>query len=141
MQRLCSHCRQLKPVSEFRRGWMCNDCRQVSKQKRSEYLKEWRKAKGAQSSADWRERNPDYDRERYAANRERSLAMTTAAKAVREGRLPPASSLRCTQCGEPAAVYWHESLAREDRLKVKPVCKKCNRELRNASQIETAGHP
>lgn len=129
MQRLCSHCRQLKPVSEFGRGWVCTGCRQASKQKRSEYLKEWRKTKGAQASAAWRERNPDYDRSYYAHNRERNIAVTTVAKAVREGRLPAATTQKCFRCGGSATGYWHESLAKEDRLKVKPVCRGCHGEL------------
>lgn len=131
MQRRCRRCRQMKPIEEFGRGWLCSECRMAAKEQRIAYQAAYRKRKGAQASAEWRQANPDYDRSYYAANRERNIAVVTVAKAVREGRLPPASTRKCVQCGKPASGYWHRSLAKEDRLKVDPVCKQCHGELRS----------
>lgn len=119
----------MKAGEEFGRGWLCSECRQAAKARRTAYLAEWRKRNGVQASADWREQHSDYDRSYYARNRERNLAMTTIAKAIREGRIPPATTQQCFQCGASATGYWHESLAREDRLKVKPVCRACHGQL------------
>ena len=128
-QRRCRRCQQMRPVEGFGAGWLCGECRQAAKERRATYLSEWRKRNGVQASADWREQNPDYDRSYYAHNRERNLAVTTVAKAVREGRLPKAQTQKCFRCGGSATGYWHESLAKEDRLKVKPVCRGCHGEL------------
>lgn len=125
-QRRCRRCQQMRPADGFGAGWLCDECRQAAKERRAAYLSAWRKQNGAQASADWREQNRDYDRSYYVHNRERNLAVTTVAKAVREGKLPKAETQKCFQCGESATGYWHESLAKEDRLKVKPVCRECH---------------
>ena len=65
MQRICRQCRQLKPVEAFSRGRVCGLCREVSAAYRAVYLATWRAANGARSSAAWRRRNPEYERERY----------------------------------------------------------------------------
>lgn len=65
MQRICRHCRQLKPVEAFSRGRVCDPCREVSKAYRAVYLTTWRAANGARSSREWRKRNPEYEKERY----------------------------------------------------------------------------
>lgn len=65
MQRVCRQCRQLKPVEAFSRSRTCDLCREIGKAYRAVYLAQWRAANGARSSAKWRKRNPEYERERY----------------------------------------------------------------------------
>lgn len=65
MKRMCRHCRQLLPVEAFSRGRVCDSCRAISAAYRATYLATWRATNGAQSSREWRKRNPEYERERY----------------------------------------------------------------------------
>lgn len=70
MRQICRHCRHLLPVEAFSRGRVCDSCREVSRVYRAVYLATWRAANGARSSAAWRRRNPDYERERYRRGKE-----------------------------------------------------------------------
>lgn len=56
-------------------------------------------------------------------------ARAAVREAVRIGNMPKVSSLRCVQCGEPAAEYHHASYNTEDWLKVIPICKTCHIQL------------
>ena len=48
--------------------------------------------------------------------------------AVRYGRLPRVKSVKCVDCGDPAAEYDHFlGYAKEHRLNVEPVCLSCHR--------------
>lgn len=69
MRKRCNGCRQLKPVEAFTKGRTCDLCREVSEAYRAVYLATWRAANGARSSAAWRKRNPEYERERYRRGR------------------------------------------------------------------------
>lgn len=52
------------------------------------------------------------------------LAMAKICKEVREGRLIPAKSYRCADCGEQARDYDHRDYRKP--LTVEPVCRSCN---------------
>lgn len=79
MQRICHQCRRLKPVEAFTKGRVCDSCREVSKAYRAVYLATWRAANGARSSAAWRKRNPEYERERYRRGKEGHASQIEAA--------------------------------------------------------------
>ena len=66
MRKRCNGCRQLKPVEAFTKGRTCDLCREIGKAYRAIYLATWRATNGARSSREWRRRNPEYERERYA---------------------------------------------------------------------------
>lgn len=51
-------------------------------------------------------------------------AMTEVAKAIRHGKLKPATRFRCTDCSKRAECYDHRSYERP--LDVEPVCRSCN---------------
>lgn len=51
-------------------------------------------------------------------------AISTVAKAIREGRILPASEFKCVDCGAQACDYDHRDYSR--RLDVEPVCRRCN---------------
>lgn len=64
---------------------------------------------------------------------ERQCARGAVYDAVLEGTLPPARSLSCSDCGNPAKEYDHYlGYAPEHRLDVQPVCRRCHyrREVR-----------
>lgn len=53
-----------------------------------------------------------------------SVCQTVVGKAVRQGRLPPARSLVCVDCGAAATDYDHRDYARP--LAIEPTCRSCN---------------
>ena len=54
-------------------------------------------------------------------------ASNAVAVAVARGLLPPVTTLRCKDCGRPAAAYDHyKGYARRNWLTVEPVCDRCN---------------
>lgn len=69
-----------------------------------------------------------------AANKPKLAAKRAVAHAVRHGRLPRARHLPCFECLGDAAEYHHPSYAREDRLKVTPLCKRCHKTLHYGDQ-------
>lgn len=56
--------------------------------------------------------------------RRRSAAASAVAKAVKQGDLPPATTVACTDCGKPAFCYDHRDYLQP--LLVEPVCKRCD---------------
>ena len=46
------------------------------------------------------------------------------AREVKAGRLPPAKSRICVDCGSPASCYEHRNYLKP--LEVEPVCRRCN---------------
>lgn len=59
--------------------------------------------------------------------RMRRNAYSYVAIAVKAGKLPRASTLTCVKCGEQADQYHHYlGYELKNRLKVEPVCEKCN---------------
>ena len=65
---------------------------------------------------------------KYASeNKQRAVARYTVSNAVQYGKLPRASSLTCTRCGQPAKEYHHHNgYEPEHALDVAPVCKSCH---------------
>lgn len=51
-------------------------------------------------------------------------AARAVAEAVRDGRLPDPTTLRCEDCGAPAVCYDHRDYRQP--LVVAPVCKRCD---------------
>ena len=70
----------------------------------------------------------------HAANKPKRAAKRAVAHAIRRGRLPKARFLPCFECLGDAAEYHHPSYARDDRLKVVPLCKKCHKALHYCDQ-------
>ena len=78
-------------------------------------------------SREWRLRHPEYERLRYKRDITGTLqeaAKKEVYKAVRAGKLPKASTLRCIDCGLPAFIYDHRDYTKP--LDVVPVCRRCN---------------
>ncbi len=57
----------------------------------------------------------------------RSKANYAVNKAVSSKDIPPIASLNCAHCPSPAQDYHHPSYAKEDRLKVIPLCRSCHK--------------
>lgn len=61
------------------------------------------------------------------SNPEKNHARQAVAYAVKRHQMPPARTLTCTDCGQPAVEYDHYlGYAREHRLDVQPVCLACH---------------
>jgi hypothetical protein len=86
------------------------------RQKRSEYAKS-EAGKRAQKRK---------DQKRFSLSPDKIRAKNAVNNAVKRGDLPPASTQLCRECGGPAQEYHHESYAKEDWLKVVPLCKVCH---------------
>ena len=54
----------------------------------------------------------------------RKVAINLVAKEIRSGRLDPAKSFDCVDCGGPATEYDHRDYSKP--LEVDPTCHKCN---------------
>lgn len=82
----------------------------------------------------WRKRTPYAERDavhRYkAAHPDRIQARDAVAYAVRTGRLPKVSLLRCVLCGERATRRDHlKGYGESERLLTVPLCSSCDGEV------------
>lgn len=66
------------------------------------------------------------DEKRRREQVQKLRAKDAVNNAVKSGALPLVSTLKCAQCGNPAEEYHHISYAREDFLRVTPLCKSCH---------------
>lgn len=66
------------------------------------------------------------DQRRIARHPERVKARSAVSSAIVAGTLPKAESILCTDCGQPASEYHHDSYAQEHWLDVVPLCKACH---------------
>lgn len=137
----CSKCNQEKSPSDFYKNknakdglaWWCKLCASQSVRKwyesggreRTRELARARVARlrqipegVAELKAKWRT-----DRTRHPGRR---AARKAVAAAVADGRLPAASSLPCEAGGHCVGLveYHHDSYKDEDRLRVRPLCKR-----------------
>ena len=65
--------------------------------------------------------------------RRRARAREAVYRAIRRGRLLPASSCACVSCGRPAQEYDHvQGYEPSARLLVDPVCVPCHRQRRSS---------
>lgn len=53
-------------------------------------------------------------------------AHQAVSRAVKSGKLPPATTQKCVDCGKKATEYDHRDYT--ERLVVSPVCRGCNKE-------------
>ena len=149
----CSKCKIIKPISEFyqrktsKDGYIssCKQCvltstkqySQTAKGKKSHeqahkrYYKtkkgkatKRRYSQSAKAKAYWK-RNLKIWR---MTHHDRALAGCAVSNAIRRDVLAPAKTLICS-CGQPANEYHHGSYAREDRLKVIPLCYVCHKAI------------
>ena len=105
---------------------------EVEKVKDPEYV-----ARRSKKSAEWAKRNPE-KRSAIAIRRnkkelekcpEKVRARALVNQRVRFGRMPKASSLKCSHCEQMAAHYHHHNgYAFQNRYDVVPVCVRCHRE-------------
>jgi hypothetical protein len=61
-------------------------------------------------------------------------ALNKVKHAVQRGKLPRASTLKCVDCGAPAALYEHRDY--DKPLEVEPVCIPCNSKRGPAKSLE-----
>jgi len=151
----CSHCKKIKPLSEFSKDkrskdnhqCMCKKChleldriwRKTEKGKTcNKHYQNSKKCKATQKRFNESEKGKVYNR-RNALNQrirhpDRMSARSAVTSAVRAGNLPRVTSLRCP-CGKPAKQYHHYKGYRPEYwLCVIALCIKCHF-LANQSEV------
>jgi len=145
----CSKCKCTKPLSEFgyqKRGLfgkrsICKSCTNIYTQayskSRYETDPDFRVRKSLLAS-EWVKANP-LKRSLIAVRRNKKESLVSPEKTrcralvnqrVRFGRIPRASDLSCSQCGNPAKEYHHyNGYSWYHRYDVIPVCRKCHKSL------------
>jgi len=128
----CSHCKEIKPIKNFPRnrttkdGYrdQCKVCHNIDNKtyrqtdKGKAYHKAYRKSeKGVRIAKRHNLRFPEKYKARYKVS-----------NAVYMGMLPPANTLLCHYCNEPAHLYHHwKGYEPKYALDVVPACRKCDR--------------
>lgn len=107
---VCRKCLAERPETDFLGRRFCRHCR-------TEQVRQWRQQHSARSKASgaaWRKRNSEklkkYGKARYAANRQRHLALVNSnLERKRNQFLRLKSTLACKKCGEshPACIEFH----------------------------------
>lgn len=147
----CTKCLIEKPINDFspsKRGLLGkrSQCRCCINAIHNEWIAKKKKEnpgwyqKRIESAVEWVKGNPE-KRAKIAKRRnlkaliknpERVSARSLVNQRVRFGRMPKASSLKCSVCGCDAKHYHHHNgYAFENRYDVVPVCVKCHNELDN----------
>lgn len=147
--KICSKCKQTKPISDFHKNHRCKDGhRSDCGTCRCEYQKRYRRTKRGQATQEryyqtekrkitLRHCRKRYNQtEKYKATKkhyyirhsERQKAVWTVNNAVAAGRLPCVNTLSCHYCPAQAQQYHHHlGYAPEHWLDVLPACRKCHR--------------
>lgn len=133
IRKVCTKCGVEKPLDQFYpdaryrhgREAQCKVCKSAGRT-------ETNRKKSADRSRQWTQDNPERVAEHWrrsaARHPERRRAGSAVHYAVRSGKLPRATTLRCVYCGDPAQQYHHHlGYALEHRLDVVPVCAKCHK--------------
>lgn len=95
------------------------------------YRRERYKVTGPKCIKDWRRRNPEkrakYREDWQARHPEKYAAHNAVWSAIHTGKMKPAKSFDCVDCGQPAIEYDHHlGYAPEHRLDVQPLCRPCH---------------
>lgn len=138
--RTCRKCKIERPLTDFHlhsdcaegRTWTCKFCRSVYKKRWREKNKErLTKADSVYSKTEVAKQS----RVKYAAKIRKEqpakmVAYNAVYYAVKTGKLPHPSTLKCASCGKPAKQYHHPfGYEGELKLKVQPVCFSCHSEV------------
>jgi abortive infection bacteriophage resistance protein len=136
--KFCHKCGQVKPLSEFNKDksgkdGYANHCKACEKlraeqRRRTPKYKEYHKQYDKQYQQE--EKRKQWHLEYRRNNKERMVARRAVSVAVRAGRLPRISTLKCSNCPKQARDYHHHlGYAFEHWLNVIPVCRKCHKKL------------
>ncbi|MBE3143569.1 MAG: hypothetical protein IMZ61_06560 [Planctomycetes bacterium] len=134
--RKCCHCKQLKPLIEFRahhlelygKGYECKSCcRKYAREyylkhtkERIEYAKQYMQNSGSKQKVKAR-------RSHYAAQ---IKARNSVNNAIGDGRLLPPFAYHCRYCWKQAEQYHHHrGYEREHWFDIQPTCRKCHRKI------------
>lgn len=120
MTKKCTKCGESKSIDEFcamakapdGRHYWCRVCR-------SSYNRKWARDRPA-----YYQQNSRKMRARYP---QRQRARSVVTQAIKMGRMPPANSLACVDCGTLAYAYDHNhGYEPPHELDVEPVCSRCH---------------
>lgn len=133
----CPKCKQIKPVSEFYKDKAKKDGHQgACKSCQLEYFRQYRRTEKGKTYHK-RYRQSEKGKEMCRKSRKRHqfnhplLHKTKAivAYAVKTGKLPRASTLKCTYCSKQAKERHHPDYTKP--FEVKPVCVECHNHIHN----------
>lgn len=137
----CSRCNEVKATSEFYRNRTvrsgldsrCKECCKSWQRETRDDRREYERM--------YRERNPQWTREkvkRYSKKHgERSSAKSAVRNAIRSGRLLPQGAYLCAkpECSNTAQQYHHWSYEKQNWLSVIPLCAQCHSDLHSGSWV------
>lgn len=151
VMKTCTKCGALKPVWEFYKMasgfegyrskckvcWKAyGDAHRKTARGRAARLRSQRRYRRSEKGKAWwqryyaSEKNKGNKRRYAAETRKKHSAQvevrTAVGKAVRSGKMPPASTLSCEDCGGQAGAYHHEDYGWEHRFDVTPLCRSCH---------------
>ncbi len=157
----CRVCKTDKPLSEFckhrsRKDGLNSDCRTCARaqgaqwRKRPEYAlehrqyaREYRKTdkhkaieKAYLSRPEIRDRKNATKLALYYKNPEKTFARLAVGKAVDEGKLPRAETIKCRDCESFAKEWHHHSYEKEFWLDVVALCETCHDKLHSLRHEE-----
>lgn len=148
----CAHCLKIKPLAEFNKNKSRRDgyqhlCKTCARQSRLKYeaqhpesVKEARRKyssskKGIKTtklyanSGRGKLLRKERDQRRRSRNPEKNRARTMVNWAISQGKIPPANTLICFECGIRQADQYHHrnGYSKEHYLDVIPVCLSCHK--------------
>ena len=151
----CSKCQLIKPKKDFYKHVGCKDgtrpdckechkksgAKRISKSQKSEYDKlryKENRQEVINRAAKWKKT----DKGRIAARRsaktqrdrhpEKYRARNAVYQAIKRGKIPHPSTLKCINCNKNAKQYHHHNgYGKKERLDVIPVCIKCHSVIHN----------
>jgi hypothetical protein len=130
----CSKCKKIKPVSDFHRqtkrkrgyAYDCKEC--CSKYRREYHLKN--KDYVNEVNKKYYQLHKEKIAKHYVGNgkyTQKHRARQATNSAVRDGKLPNVSTLKCVDCGNDAQQYHHhKGYAKKQYLEVIPLCVYCH---------------
>jgi len=155
IKKQCSHCKQIKPVSEFSKDKYKKDgldiyCKLCRSKKRKTYSlsprgkatrRHWQQTEKAKTSQKRRSRKYRQSKKGKALHKknrrkyeqserrhpEKARARSITSHAIAAGKIDFAKNHKCTYCEKPAEQYHHPDYSKP--LNVEPVCRSCHRIL------------
>ena len=130
ISKICSKCKQVKLLSEFYReknrpdghNYRCKEC----KKKVEANYRQTEKGKAAIAKYNRSEKHKAVKAKCQVKFPEKSKARDTVSNAVKAGKLPKPTTLKC-KCGNQAEQYHHhKGYESKHQLNVIAVCKSCH---------------
>jgi len=146
MEKRCVKCKKIKDTIYFSKNNFTKDgfqawCKECTKKRYDEWVKQnqdrnrflgkrWREAH-PENFIEWKQENKERFHEWYRKHKadfpEKWQARLALSRAIKNGTLKPAKTLKCVRCGKQAK-HWHHHKGYDKKhwLDVIPVCVPCH---------------